>query len=168
MKHIARKVITAISIAGIPLLAAGADAPAGPATSVGYPAGYRQWQHIKSMVIEPGHALYGSFGGIHHLYANPAAVQGYASGRFPDGSVIAFDLLEAVPGGNAIVEGPRKVLGVMLKDQKRFAATGGWGFEAWGAGDPQKPVVGKDAATACFACHTSQEGRDFVFSAFRP
>lgn len=165
MKHTALHVIAAISLIGASLATPAADAPG--AAPVRYPAGYRQWQHVKSMVIEPGHALYASFGGIHHLYANPAAVQGYRDGRFPDGSIIAFDLLAVTPGGNAIVEGPRKVLGVMLKDSRRFAATGGWGFEAWDAGDPAKPVVGNNAATACFACHASEKSSDYVFSRMR-
>ena len=39
------------------------------------------------------HPLYGAFGGIHHIYANDLALQGYRSQRFPDGSVIIFDLL---------------------------------------------------------------------------
>jgi hypothetical protein len=30
------------------------------------------------MLIEPGHPLYGSFGGIHHLYANDKAMAGFA------------------------------------------------------------------------------------------
>ncbi|MDP2323885.1 MAG: cytochrome P460 family protein [Gammaproteobacteria bacterium] len=135
--------------------------------SVAYPADYRSWQHVKSMVIQPGHALYDSFGGIHHLYANPAALRGYASGTFPDGAVIAFDLLEANTADNAVQEGARKVLGVMEKDAKRFAATGGWGFEGFAAGDPVRPVVGSDAATACFGCHTSQKASDYVFSKTR-
>jgi len=167
MKHTARNVIITLGLAATSLLAKGADGPAGTVANVPYPEGYRQWQHIKSMVIQPGHALFASFGGIHHLYGNPAAVQGYALGRFPDGSVIAFDLLEAASGDSAIVEGPRKVLGVMLKDGKRFAATGGWGFEAWAAGDPGKPVVDGTAASACFDCHASQKDSDFVFSRLR-
>jgi len=167
MKHTARNVTIAIGLAMTSLLATGADGPTRTMANVPYPEGYRQWQHIKSMVIQPGHALFGSFGGIHHLYGNPAAVQGYTRGRFPDGSVIAFDLLEAASGDNAIVEGPRKVLGVMVKDAKRFAATGGWGFEAWAAGEPGKPVVGNTAPSACFDCHTSQKDSDYVFSRLR-
>ena len=62
---------------------------------VPYPAGYRDWHHVKSMVIDKGHPLYEAFGGIHHLYANPKAVAGYKSGKFPDGAIIVFDLLEA-------------------------------------------------------------------------
>ena len=32
---------------------------------VPYPEGYRDWHHVKSMVIEEGHPLYNAFGGIH-------------------------------------------------------------------------------------------------------
>ena len=75
--------------------------------TVPYPAGYRDWHHVKSMVIEEGHPLFASFGGIHHLYANDKAIKGYRSKHFPDGSVIIFDLLEAVHDGNAVTEGAR-------------------------------------------------------------
>lgn len=133
-------------------------------TAVPYPDGYRDWHHVKSMVIEEGHPLFGAFGGIHHIYANPAALSGYRSGRFPDGSVIVFDLLEAQSGGNAVTEGPRKVVGVMHKDATKYAATGGWGYEGFAGGDRSKRAVGADAATACHACHQAQKATDYVFS----
>lgn len=136
-------------------------------TAVPYPDGYRDWHHLKSMLIEEGHPLFGAFGGIHHIYANPAALTGYRSGRFPDGSVIVFDLLEAQSGGNAVTEGPRKVVGVMHKDAKKYAATGGWGYEGFAGGDKSKRAVGADAATACHACHQAQKATDYVFSAPR-
>ena len=91
-------------------LAAGSTPP-----EVAYPNGYRDWHHVKSMVIQPGHPLYESFGGIHHLYANPKAEAGYASGTFPDGAVIVFDLLAVDTADSAIVEGQRKLIGVMQK-----------------------------------------------------
>jgi hypothetical protein len=154
----------------MPVIAAvllGVAAPALAADEVKYPEGYRNWRHVKSMVIQQGHPLFEAFGGIHHLYANPAAMKGYRSGKFPDGAVIVFDLLESKAGGQALVEGERKVLGVMQKHAKKFAATGGWGFEGFGGGDRDKRVVGADAATACFACHQAQKDRDYVFSAPR-
>lgn len=132
-----------------------------------YPEGYRYWTHIKSMVIQEGHALYESFGGIHHLYANDKALEGYQSGTFPEGSVIIFDLLEANAENNATVENGRKVLGVMEKDSKRFGATAGWGFEGFVAGDSGNRAVGKDYKEACFSCHTAQKDSDYVFSKWR-
>lgn len=135
--------------------------------AVPYPEGYRDWHHVKSMVIEEGHPLFASFGGIHHIYANAKAMKGYRSESFPDGSVIVFDLLEAVHDGNAVTEGARKVVGVMRKDAKQFKATGGWGFEGFGGGDPAKRAVGANAASACFACHQPQKAQDYTFSRLR-
>jgi hypothetical protein len=134
---------------------------------VEYPEGYRHWSHVKSMVIQEGHSLYESFGGIHHIYANDKAMIGYKSGKFPDGSVIIFDLLESTLEGNAIVEKQRKVLGVMEKDSIRFSDTAGWGFEGFVAGNAEKRAVGKEYKDACFACHTAQKENDYVFSRWR-
>jgi hypothetical protein len=55
----------------------------------------------------------------------------------------------------------------MQKDDKRFAGTSGWGFEGFAAGDPARPVVGQNARTACFDCHTAQKDHDYVFSLWR-
>mgnify|MGYP001051792289 CR=1 FL=1 len=132
--------------------------------TVPYPDGYHDWRHVKTMIINPGHALYASFGGLHQLYANTLAVQGYRDGRFPDGAVIAFDLAEAVDREHAITAGARKVLGVMHKDSTRYAATGGWGFEGFAEGDRLRPTVGSKAASACFECHTTEKAHDYVFS----
>jgi hypothetical protein len=152
----------AVFAAAAATLTFAADAP-----SVPYPDGYRSWRHVKSMVIEPGHSLYDAFGGIHHLYANEVALQGYASGHFPDGAVIVFDLLAAESAGNAVTEGARKVVGVMHRDRERFAATGGWGFEGFVGDSKTERAVGEKAAEACFGCHQARAQQDFVFSALR-
>lgn len=134
--------------------------------TVRYPEGYRQWTHVKTMVIRQGHSLYQSFGGIHHIYANEKALKAMKTGSsYPDGAVLIFDLLEAKSEGNAIVEGSRKVLGVMQRDFKRFKETGGWGFEGF-KGDTQERVV-TDATSACFSCHEGQKQTDYVFSNYR-
>ncbi len=152
--------------AALTLVAVASSVPAaGP--EVPYPAGYRDWHHVKSMVIEPGHALYEAFGGIHHLYANPQAVAGYKTGKFADGAIIVFDLLDAESADKAVTEGARKVLGVMHKDANKYPATGGWGFEGFGGGDAVQRVVGDKAASACFACHAPQKDHDYVFSRMR-
>lgn len=156
------KKLTMILFSAVLATPAGAAGPPVP-----YPDGYRDWHHVKSMVIEAGHPLYGSFGGIHHIYANGRALEGYRSGGFPDGAVIVFDLLEARHADNAVTEGSRKVLGVMHKDAKAYGATGGWGFEGFGRGDGDNRVVGPDAESACFGCHAPQEDNDYVFSRLR-
>jgi len=152
----------------IALLLAAACLPAiAEEPAVPYPKGYRDWTHVKSMIINPGHPLYESFGGIHHIYANKKAMEGYAKGKFPDGAVIVFDLLEAKSADNAVTEGARKVVGVMHKDSKKWKATGGWGFEGFKGDSTTERAVGKNAASACYNCHTQQKDKDFVFSAYR-
>ena len=49
---------------------------------VAYPEGYRDWTHVKTMIVEPGHPLYDPFGGIHHIYANEKALEGYKNENF--------------------------------------------------------------------------------------
>lgn len=159
MKAIRKLLIIFGTVTAIAALAAEPEVP--------YPTGYRDWHHIKSMVIEEGHPLFASFGGIHHIYANDQALQGYRNHKFPDGAVIIFDLLDIVHADNAITEGQRKVVGVMHKDSSKFAATGGWGFEGFGNGDPANRVVGENAASACFACHQPQINQDYTFSRLR-
>lgn len=133
---------------------------------VKYPDGYRNWTHVKSMVIQEGHALYEAFGGIHHIYANDKALKALKKGTpsFPKDAVLVFDLLEAKSEDKAVVEGSRKVVGVMQKDAKRFAATGGWGFEGF-KGDTRERVV-TDPKT-CFSCHEPQKEKGYTFSAYR-
>ena len=134
---------------------------------VAYPDDYRNWRHIKSMVIQPGHSLENPFAGIHHIYANQAATGGLASGQFKDGATLVFDLLKANAADHAITEGDRKLVGVMVRDQKRFRATGGWGFEGFAGNSKSKRLV-KDGGQSCFACHTSEEKNQYVFTRSRP
>lgn len=163
MQIVSRAACTTVAALVGATVACGVDAQ-----GVAYPRGYRAWTHVKSMQILPGHPLYEAFGGVHHLYANAKAMAAYRSGRFDDGAVIVFDLLAAETKDNAVTEGARKVVGVMHRDAKRYAATGGWGFEAWKGGDPAQPIVKGDASTACFQCHTAQKAHAYVFSAYRP
>ncbi len=141
---------------------------ASDSSTVKYPEGWRQWPHVKSMLIEAGHPLSGLVQGLHHIYANPAAMRGYKKRPFPNGSVIVFDLLEPVAGDKAMTEGARKAVIVMEKNSKRYAATGGWGFEVFGGESKTDRKVGANAATACFDCHTAKKDQDFVFSEWRP
>ena len=136
---------------------------------IDYPAGYRQWPHVKSMVIfSDKNPLFAQFGGMHHVYANADALRALTKGgTFPDGSVLVFDLLEAKDEDGAYVAGERKFIGVMQKDRARFKTTGGWGFEVF-KGDSRSDRTVKDASAECFACHQKQKDNDFVFSGYRP
>jgi hypothetical protein len=151
--------VTAVLAGGMSVQAADKPVP--------YPEGYRNWHHIKSMVIQPGHPLADPFEGMHHVYANEKALKGLRKGGgYEDGAVLVFDLLHAVEGGNAIQEGERKLVGVMVRNAKTYAATGGWGFEGF-AGSSRTERLTKDGGVSCFNCHASEKDRQYVFSRMR-
>ena len=153
-----KQLALAVALAATTSTALAADA------KVAYPEGYRDWNHIKSMVINKGHPLFDAVGGMHHIYANKKAIAGYKANKFADGSVIVFDLFEAVDKDNAVAEGKRKAVVVMSKDAKRFKATDGWGYEVFA---DKKGTLDAKGQADCHACHTQQKAKDFVFSALR-
>lgn len=134
--------------------------------SVDYPSDYRSWQHVKSMIIQPGHALEDPFGGIHHIYANSKAMRGLSSGQYEDGAVFVFDLLAYDDGNKAIVEKERKRIDLMQYDSEKFSKTGGWGFDTF-VGDSTTKRLVQDVVASCFGCHTSAKASNYVFSQYR-
>jgi hypothetical protein len=94
-------------------------------------------------------------------------MEGYRTGKFPDGSVIVADFLETRENAGVTTEGPRRRIDVMVKDSKRYAATGGWGFEQFRGDSQTDRMVTAENATKCFACHAKQKDHDSVFSEFR-
>jgi hypothetical protein len=137
------------------------------ANQVPYPEGYRSWTHVKSMVLFEDHPLADPFEGLHHVYANAAALEGLRGGSYADGAILVFDLLEAPLADDTLTEGLRKRIDIMHRDSSRYASTGGWGYETF-VGDSRSERLDQDVVSACYACHTSQANQSFVFSQWRP
>ncbi len=135
--------------------------------------GYEAWQVVS--ISQNG-------GLVAAILANPVMINAYQAGvpgngkPFPDGSKLAKihwnpKKMEAFPA--ATVPGTQHDVDFMVKDSKRFADSGGWGyavFEYNAASDTfapgtlaSKPPQGNDAKCG-FACHTSVKTRDFVFT----
>jgi hypothetical protein len=53
---------------------------------------------------------------------------------------------------------------VMVKDSKKYAATGGWGFGDFEDGRPGSEELHK----TCFSCHEPAKDHDFVFTHYAP
>ncbi len=136
-------------------------------TGVDYPSNYRTWQHVKSMIILPGHALEDPFGGLHHVYANSKAMSGLTGGQYEDGAVFVFDLLGYDDSNNTIVETDRKRLDVMQKDSEKFSETGGWGYDTF-VGDSKTERLDQDVVAACYGCHIGAKASNYIFSQYRP
>lgn len=129
---------------------------------IAFPNGYRAWTHIKTAVIGPANPAFPRFGGMHGIYANPAAMEGYREGRFPDGSVIVFDVHETAASQGIEQPGRRRFIDVMTK------SGGSWRFgEFAGDSKTQRNVTMAQGETQCATCH-AQSPTDHVFSRFDP
>ena len=140
-------------------------ASANSADTVSYPENFRTWSHVKSGVIGPQHKSFESVGGLHHVYANKEAMAGYKTRQFPEQSVIVFEWLEWAEKDGAILEGPRRQVDVMIRDSKRYAETGGWGFQRF-VKNTSEPAAAP-APQACFACHNQLKKDGLVLSTYR-
>ena len=137
--------------------------------------GYESWPLVS--VSEDG----GLFAAI---LANPAMISAYQAGMpangkpFPDGSQMAKvhwipKKLDTFP--TAMVPGTLHDVDFMVKDSKRFADSGGWGYavfdydtasDTFRPGDQNSKPPQENDAKCGFACHTIVKSRDFVFTEF--
>ena len=132
-----------------------------------FPKQFRKWAHVKSVLVGPQSAAYATEGGIHHIYANAKALEGYDSGKFPDGSVIVYDLLQTQEvAGNTIESATRRV-DVMVKQNEHYAATGGWEFMSFSGNDQTNGKLTTERQATCAGCHANRKDHDSVFSEFR-
>ncbi len=136
--------------------------------------GYDAWQ-VVSVSLNGAGALAATLG-------NPVMIKAYQEGApgngkpFPDGAKMAKihwnpKKLETFP--SATVPGTQHDVDFMVKDSKRFADSGGWGYAVFdynAASDTfspgtlaGKPPQGNDAKCG-FACHTGVKTRDYVFT----
>jgi len=137
-----------------------------PADEITPPSGYRNWFHVNTMIVDKASPLFEALGGMHNVHVNsvgePALKKG---GAYPDGTVFVTDLHEFTVSDGTYAMGNRKGLAVMVKDAKKYAATGGWGFQFFAGED--KPIV-TDAAKQCFECHIPKKDQDYVYSTYIP
>jgi hypothetical protein len=174
MRRIAYLLITVATVAGIvafTALASGrADEEAAPIFGVKIPPGYRDWRLI-SVAHEEG-----SLNDIRAILGNDVAIKAYREGKlpFPDGTIIArlawsYDPSEennkVFGRPQSFVAGPPKNgVQFMVKDSKKYASTGDWGFAQFNDGKPADAAV----HNTCFSCHQHVKDRDFVFTRYAP
>ena len=137
-----------------------------PDYQVEYPQSYRNWTHVMSSLIGPQSPAYEKSGGLHHFYANEKAMEGYRTGKFPDGSVIVDERNKAQENEGVTKVGERLGVAVMVKDSRRYAETGGWGFEVFRGENPTAVLTAQGRA-ACYNCHAKQKDRDFIYTTIR-
>ena len=142
--------------------------PANPAEDLKPPADYRHWFHVNTMIVDKASPLFKDLGGMHNVYINATGEDALKKGGpYPDQTMFVTDLHDFTIADGSYVEGPRKGIAVMLKDQAKYGSTGDCGFQFFLGGDSQKPIV-TDAATQCFACHQPKKDQDYVYSTYIP
>lgn len=134
---------------------------------VPFPKEFRKWAHVKSVLVGRQSTAFETEGGIHHIYANQKALEGYETGNFPDGSVIVYDLLETKEIDGNTIEGATRRVDVMVKESEHYRATGGWEFMSFRGANQTDRKLTAERKAACFACHANRKDHDFVFSEFR-
>ena len=132
-----------------------ADGEAAPIFGVKIPPGYRDWRLI-SVAHEEG-----KLNDLRAILGNDIAIKASREGKlpFPDGTIIArlawsYDPLEesnkAFGRPQSFVAGPPKNgVQFMVKDSRKYASTGGWGFAQFNDGKPADEAV----HNTCFSCH---------------
>ena len=146
-----------------------ADDEASPIFGIKIPPGYRDWRLI-SVAHEEG-----NLNDLRALLGNDLAIKAYREGKlpFPDGTIIARLAWSYVPSeennkvfgrAQSFVAGDATNVQFMVKDSKKYAATGGWGFAQFKDGKPDLTA----ALKTCFPCHEPAKTRDFVFTHYAP
>lgn len=143
------------------------DSEAAPIFGIAIPPGYRDWRLISvAHEAEP-------LNDLRAILGNETAVRAYRDGRlpFPDGSIIARlawshvsseENNEAFGRFQSFVAGVPTNVQFMVKDSKRYAETGGWGFAQFSGSAP----AGAAVHAACWPCHKLATQRDFVFTKY--
>jgi hypothetical protein len=146
-----------------------ADGEPAPIFGVKIPPGYRDWKLI-SVAHEAGNN-----NDIRAILGNDVAIEAYREGKlpFPDGAIIARLAWSYVASAEnnkvfgrdqSFVAGPPTNVQFMVKDSKKYAATGGWGFAQFKDGKPDDKAL----LNTCYPCHEPAKAQDIVFTHYAP
>ncbi len=173
MKGFAYLLVAVVALTGVVVYMAHAsgrsDGEADPVFGITIPPGYRDWKLI-SVAHEEG-----NLNDLRALLGNDVAIKAYREGKlpFPDGTIIARLAWSYLPSeennkvfgrSQSFVAGPATNVQFMVKNSKKYAATGGWGFAQFKDGKPADAALLK----TCFPCHEPVKARDFVFTQYAP
>ena len=136
------------------------------------PDGYRDWK-----VVSVAHEA-GDLNDIRAVLGNDIALKAYRDGKlpFPEGAIvgrIAWKYVPSEQNNKALGREQSFVAGsptefylqFMVKDSKKYAATGGWGYSSF---DKDGKPSDEAAMKACFPCHQKIADSDFIFTRYTP
>jgi hypothetical protein len=172
MKKISILMVVAVAAVGIGSVVtfseAGTDYESDQIFAGQLPPGYRDWKLV-SVAHEEG-----KLNDIRAILGNDVAIKAYRDGKlpFPDGSIIARVAWRYVPSEandkafgqpQSFVAGAPTNVQFMVKDSRKYASTGGWGYTQFDDGKPAHVVVQN-----CFSCHMPATANDYLFTHYSP
>jgi hypothetical protein len=156
-----------------------ADEQASPIYGVTIPDGYRDWKLIAVSEIAAGEKSQ-----LRAEFGNDIAIKAFKEGTlpFPDGSIVIAHhwTKQSSPDNDKVLATAPMVAGldrptsfvpgsfinmqIMVKDSKKYAASGGWGFADFKNGKPGDEALTK----TCFPCHGPAKDHDYVYTRYAP
>ena len=145
------------------------------------PKNFHEWVYVGSPLTP--NALNGGEAGFpeyHNVYIEPGSYEIYKrTNEFPEGTILFKELQLTLPGQNAdgsrtelsgrgYFPGPLNGADVTVKDSKRYADSGGWGFYNFNHHEPKAASAPVKATNDCAYCHIASAKKDRVWTQFYP
>jgi hypothetical protein len=152
-----------------------------PAGDLILPKGFEQWvyvgSHLTPNALNGGHANFPEF---HNVYIEPGSYEIYQkTNAFPEGTILFKELQLTLPqqnpdgsrtepSGRGYFPGALNGADVTVKDNKRYAESGGWGYYNFNHHEPKAPTAKLKPQTECAYCHQASAKKDEVWTQFYP
>jgi hypothetical protein len=189
------KVVTlTVALAGIATMSAGPAQSSGEGKAVVrylpeytasgdlvLPKNFHEWVYVGSPLTP--NALNGgkaNFPEFHNVYIEPGSYEIYKKTNvFPEGTILFKELQLTLPAqnpdgsraeqsGRGYFPGPWNGADVTVKDSKRYASTGGWGYYNFNHHEPKAPTAQLKPKEECGYCHMASAKKDEVWTQFYP
>ena len=146
------------------------------------PKDFHEWVYVGSPFTP--NALNGGMAGFpefHNVYIEPGSYEIYKSTNvFPEGTILFKELQLTLPppenadgsrtepSGRGYFPGAWNGADVTVKDSKRYADTGGWGYYNFNHHEPKAPTAKLKPKSECSYCHEANAKKDEVWTQFYP
>jgi hypothetical protein len=145
------------------------------------PKDFEKWVFVGSPltpnVLNDGKANFPEF---HNVYMEPGSYEIYQkTGEFPEGTIFLKELQLMLPGenpdgsrtepsGRGFFPGKLNGADVTVKDSKRYADSGGWGYYNFNHFEPKAKTAKVRSRGECAYCHIASAKKDDVWTQFYP
>jgi hypothetical protein len=143
------------------------------------PKNFHEWIFVGSPLtpnaLNDGKAMFPEY---HNVYIEPGSYAIYKKTNvFPEGTIFLKELQLTLPAenpdgsrtepsGRGFFPGAFNGADVTVKDTKRYASTGGWGYFNFNHHEPKAPTAKVKPEGECAYCHIASAKKDEVWTQF--